>query len=185
MLPFIDRVAYRLPNQEDGLGLHMDRNPHTPYQGTYFRPIQSFIALTDHYGGASGGLQVVPHFHQDCATFFQKYVHDHPPEGGAFFRMHSKSYAAVQQRLVAVTVPAGSVVFWDNRLPHATTATLISADSREAVFFSYLPDIPLNRTYYATQIDAMKANKAPPAFGCNPLFTDPVSPDLLTHFCSL
>lgn len=168
-LPFIDHVAYRLPahiHNTDGLSLHIDRNPHTPYAGAYFRPIQSALALTDHYGGASGGLMVVPKFHHEYQTFFQEYIEQQPAEAGAFFRMHSKSYAAIQKRLLPVTVPAGSVVFWDNRLPHATTPTLISADSREAMFFSYLPDVPVNRSYYKAQLQCMAENKQPPCTSC-------------------
>lgn len=72
VLPFIDHVAYRLPDHimaEGGLSLHIDRNPHRPFSGQYFRPIQSWIALTDHYGGESGGLLVVPGFHLEYDNF--------------------------------------------------------------------------------------------------------------------
>lgn len=186
VLPFLDRVAYRLPQHiqdEPGLGMHVDRNPHTPYAGSYFRPIQASIALTDHYGGASGGLCVVPKFHHQFDTFFQAYVAQQPAEPGNFFRMHSKSYAAVQKRLIPVTVPAGSVVFWDNRLPHATTSTLVSSDSREAVFFSYVPDVAVNRRYYAAQLLCMATNTVPPCFGVgSTAHTDPIPADLLQTY---
>lgn len=58
-------TAYRLPDHiqaEGGLGLHIDRNPFDPYLQAptvtkkllKYRPIQSWIGLTDHYGSKSG-----------------------------------------------------------------------------------------------------------------------------------
>jgi hypothetical protein len=167
VLPFIDHVCYRLPDHiraEGGLGLHIDRNPHTPYNMSYFRPIQSSVALTDHYGSESGGILLVPGFHKEYDTFFKEYIKKQEPRDGSFFRMENRSYRAVKDRLVPLTVPAGHVVFWDNRLPHATCEKLVSADTREVFFFSYLPDIKLNRDYYKRQMECMACGKAPPCF---------------------
>lgn len=170
-LPFIDHVAYRLPDHlmaEGGLSLHIDRNPHKPFAQQYFRPIQSSIALTDHYGGTCGGILLVPGFHREYDAFFASHIKTHPPEDGAFFRMHSRAYTAIQQRLQPVAVPAGSVLFWDNRLPHATMEHLSGDDTREAIFFSYLPDVPLNQRYHARQGEHQRQGRVPPAFGDGP-----------------
>lgn len=62
---FSKGTAYRLPDHiqaEGGLGLHLDRNPYDPYllcptvtkKLLKYRPIQSWIGLTDHYGSKSG-----------------------------------------------------------------------------------------------------------------------------------
>lgn len=64
-----------------------------------------------------------------------------------------------------VSVPAGSVIFWDNQLPHATCERLTTADSREVVFFSYVPDVPLNRHYFKQQLACMAMEMVPPCFG--------------------
>lgn len=70
---YIDRVCYRLPNiirNEKGLGLHLDRHPTMPFAHIKkWRPIQAFVTLTDHWGGATGGLQVVPGFHTNYDFF--------------------------------------------------------------------------------------------------------------------
>ena len=52
----------------------------------------------------------------------------------------------------------------DNRLPHATAASLAGADSREAVYAAALPATPLNCAYRAAQWSALEANRAPPAY---------------------
>lgn len=61
LIPFLDMVCYRLPDHvraEGGLGLHIDRNPLEPFKDIQrFRPIQSFIALVDHYGSEHGGIK--------------------------------------------------------------------------------------------------------------------------------
>jgi len=72
VLPYIDRICYRLPDiirKEGGLALHLDRRPQTEINDVKcfenikkYRPIQGFMALTDHFGNSSGGLQVVKGF---------------------------------------------------------------------------------------------------------------------------
>jgi hypothetical protein len=149
LIPYIDIVCYRLPDHiraEGGLSLHMDRNPYNPYGASLkkFRPIQSFVSLVDHYGGESGGLQLVSGFHKEYDTYFKNIIIDPTNTEGEFFRMHSKSYVSLQKRVQPLNVPKGSVVYWDNRLPHQTCAKLTSFDSREVVYFSYLPNVPIN-----------------------------------------
>ena len=75
VLPCIDRICYRLPDhirREGGLGLHIDRNPYHPYKTDRFRPIHSFISLTDHYDFQSGGLQLIDKFHNEYDEYFCK-----------------------------------------------------------------------------------------------------------------
>lgn len=148
LIHYIDRLCYRLPDHirsEGGLKLHIDRNPYYPYSGcTKFRPIQSFISLVDHYGHKSGGLQLVPKFHLEYDTYFKALdvsKHIGEPSGGEFYRMHDKTHDKVRSRLETISVPAGAVVLWDNRLPHATCELFESDDSREVLYFAYLPDV--------------------------------------------
>ena len=143
MEPFIDRMCYRLPDKiraEGGLAMHMDRNPGSPYTGKMYRPIQSFIALTDHYTSNDGGLQLVTKFHKEYDHYFRNYTGE-KVEGveGDFFRMHGKSYDSLRRRLETICVPAGSIVLWDNRIPHATCDQLLNNDTREVIYFSFLP----------------------------------------------
>ena len=176
VVPYIDRMCYRLPDHiraEGGLELHMDRNVRHPF-GTaerplkFFRPIQSLIALTSHYGGASGGTLLVPKFHLEYDSYFAGRETDSENDAsgkitGQFFRMGSKSYCALAKRLVPISVPAGAVLFWDNRLPHATCATLVSDDTREVVYFSYLPAVGPNVALYRESFYEIEQALAGPA----------------------
>lgn len=170
---YIDRVAWRLPDHicaEGGLSLHLDRNPFRQYpldpgDGTAkWRPIQAFITLTDHYGSDSGGLRVVKGFHHRIDDFFSKADKSTTEEKGEFFRMHGKGYAAVEKLLQPVEAPAGSLVCWDNRLPHATADHLVSLDTREVVYTGWLPKTKLNIKYMETQLKHIEQNIAPPAY---------------------
>eukprot|EP00455_Lapot_gusevi_P027720 TRINITY_DN2942_c0_g1_i2.p1 TRINITY_DN2942_c0_g1~~TRINITY_DN2942_c0_g1_i2.p1 ORF type:complete len:322 (-),score=49.62 TRINITY_DN2942_c0_g1_i2:313-1278(-) len=170
ILPFIDCCHYRMPDSirpEGGLGLHLDRNPHDPYlrkSGSLskFRPIQSWIGLTDHYGAKSGGLQVVKGFHREIDSYFAKV----PPEekGGEFYRMPSNVHGRLYGRVEPVDAPAGCLVLFDNRLPHCTAEKLGGRDTREIIFSAYLPNIELNRQYVARQAQQILRNLPPPAF---------------------
>ena len=184
-----DRVCYRLPDAvsaEGGLSLHLgtdiplyflhsinillvtDRNPLDPYLAQAgglkrWRPIQSFVCLTDHYSGDSGGLRVVRGFHKDILNYFtgNKEAIDAIGTSGEFFRMTSKSFSKLQKHLQLVVAPRGSLVLWDSRLPHATCDTLTGFDSREVVYNGFLPAVPLNCAYVEEQGRAIRDNVYP------------------------
>lgn len=166
---FVDRVCYRLPDtahKEGGLALHLDRNPHDPYLQQAggldrWRPIQSFICLTDHIDSDSGGLRVVPGFHLHIEDYFRGNREAEAATGtrGEFFRMHGKSHTKLNKQLQSVYAPAGSLVLWDSRLPHSTSDTLGGYDSREVVYSGFLPDIPLNRAYVTDQRGKLLSNR--------------------------
>lgn len=166
---FIDRVCYRLPDcirAEGGLELHCDRNTVDPYANLWkWRPIQGMLTLTDHYGSESGGLKVVPGFHLEWDDYFRgaKTEQEEQEEAkGEFARLTSKSHAKLQTRLQCVNAPRGSLIFWDNRLPHATCAKLAGSDSREVIYLSFLPKIALNEAYAAQQLLHLRMNIPPP-----------------------
>ncbi len=130
ILAYIDRICYRMPDKilkEGGLGLHIDRNIKDPYllkSGGLlkWRPIQGFIALTDHYGSESGGLKCVKGFHKIIDDYFANNteISDISNNKGEFFRMISKSHAKIERECQPIIAPRGSLVCWDNRLPHST-----------------------------------------------------------------
>jgi len=166
-LLFIDRVCWRLPDSvraEGGLGLHLDQNPFDPYSNTVvFRPIQGFISLTDQYSSTSGGIRVVKKFHKEIEDYFQKGI-DEKSTGGAFHRMNSKVHAKLVKRCEPMFAPKGSLVIWDYRLPHQTSDFLSGNDTREVVYCSFLPDVPLNKIYIAEQLRAVRNNIPPPIY---------------------
>lgn len=175
--------------EEGGLGLHMDRNPIDPYlfhsspitngassttvksKGKFdanqrsglskWRPIQAFVALTDHFGSDSGGLGVVPGFHRKVDSYFK----GRSSEGrGEFYRMNSVQHDVVRRECRPVIAPRGSLVLWDGRLPHMTAAKMTGSDTREVVYTGFLPDVPLNRAYCKKQLVAIRKNHPPPAY---------------------
>lgn len=177
---------------EGGLSMHLDRNPFDPYlyksDGIKkWKPIQAFISLTDQFGSTSGGLRVVKGFHRRIDEYFSKtephssgVAKQHSklgitksfketlsePEysGGEFYRMNSKTHAPLQKQLEPINAPKGSLVLWDNRLPHATTDLYENFDSREVVYIGWLPNIDLNQKYWIEQSNAIKKNIPPPAY---------------------
>jgi hypothetical protein len=171
MLAYIDRVCYRFPDSvlaEGGLGLHLDRNPLDPYLAaagglTRWRPIQGFVCLTDHFDAESGGLRVVRGFH----TRIERYFAQSPDtsmvgQAGEFFRMQDKSHAKLARQCSFVYAPRGSLVLWDNRLPHDTCQRLSGFDTREVVYTAFLPDVAVNQRYCETQFERLRDNTPPP-----------------------
>jgi len=167
ILSYIDRVCYRLPDiirSEGGLELHLDRNPTAPYSCLKaWRPIQSFVTLTDHYGSDYGGLKVVKGFHHEIDDYFSK-SNEPVISGGGFYRLHSKSHWSLVKRLESVIAPKGSLVCWDNRIPHATSHILAGSDTREVVYVGWLPNVELNKIYCENQLLNIRKNRPPPAY---------------------
>lgn len=167
--PYFDRVCYRLPDSirpEGGLELHLDRNPSDPYlfkNGGLdkWRPIQSFISLTDQYGSESGGLKAVKGFHKEIDKYFKDFVQI---GGGEFCRLNSKTHCQLEKRLEPINAPKGSLVFFDNRLPHSTCSKLSGNDTREVIYFSYIPNIEINIKYCRDQFANIQKNMAPPKY---------------------
>eukprot|EP00004_Rigifila_ramosa_P026983 TRINITY_DN8595_c0_g1_i1.p1 TRINITY_DN8595_c0_g1~~TRINITY_DN8595_c0_g1_i1.p1 ORF type:complete len:353 (-),score=49.68 TRINITY_DN8595_c0_g1_i1:38-1096(-) len=93
--------------------MHWDQNP---WRTPGFHGVQGMIALT-HNTSANGCFACVPGFH----TKFAEWSKAHPPDSeGAVLRdvVPVPSDDPLQDQLLAVEFPAGSVVIWDSRLPH-------------------------------------------------------------------
>ncbi len=177
VVPYIDRVCWRIPDvirHEGGLGLHLDRNPFDPYlldktkggAGLHrWRPIQMFLTLTDHYGSESGGLKVIKGFHKKIDEYFasndERSTH---PSAGEFYRMNSKKYTSLEKELQPINAKKGSLVCWDNRLPHATCEFLSGFDTREVIYMSYLPNVDINIKHHSELIKNISKNIFPPMY---------------------
>lgn len=182
ILPYIDRVCWRLPDiirAEGGLDLHLDRNPFDPYHNlTKWRPIQAFVTLTDSYGSEAGGLRVVKGFHQEIDTYFNKSNKNSSSDKGEFYRMNSLSHASLRKRLEPIMAAKGSLVCWDNRLPHATCDKLAGTDTREVVYVGWLPNVELNKKFIKEQSMMIKSNNPPESYLADKDWED----DQLTDF---
>jgi len=145
-IPLIDRVACRFPGEE-GLGLHVDKPSDNPDRTRlYWRPIQSLICLTDHWSTEDGGLQVVRGAHATLADYLKGA--DCPQEDGAI-KLTGKRHDKLRAGLETVMAPAGSMILWDARLPHATAPSLREGVTREVVYTGFLPNVAVNRRYSA------------------------------------
>lgn len=179
ILPYIDRICYRLPDNiqtEGGLKLHIDINPYdiNPFnlhkhklsnvKLKKIKPLQSFIALTDCWNSESGGLNVIKGFHKKFDTYFTDQFLDSDTNIGEFYRFNDKSHAKLLNQLEPVLCSAGSMVLWDSRLPHSTAEKLLGFDTREVIYQTYLPSNEINDKYYAQQYENYCLNIRPPSY---------------------
>jgi hypothetical protein len=171
-----DRVCYRLPDgvrAEGGLDVHIDRNAVDPFANlAKWRPIQAFVALTDQYGGESGGLRCTRGFHTRYGAYDVARGGADGGDRGEFNRLNPKRHSSVVDACSPVDCGAGSVVFWDNRLPHATAQKLTSRDTREVVYCGFLPLVPLNVQCIQDQLVALRQNVEPPLFASGVVAAD-------------
>lgn len=171
---------------------HFDLCPETYHDVTNknkWRPIQCFVSLTDNLLPNTGGFEAAPGFHREFYSWVQNgrrlsssddsiaVEHDmSPPKQqpciGEYTHVHDR---ALMKRVRHIPVKAGSVVFWDNRLPHgnsyrndnsydqtiSSTSPLESSGARAVVYCSFLPDIPINRHFVERQLLDWELGRAP------------------------
>jgi len=113
-----------------------------------WRPIQCFVSLTNNLQPNTGGFEAVPGFHREFRSWvesgrrqrssasstsatankmaeeqdLQVEVEAHPKQCvGEYTHLSPKHDWWIMERVKHVPVKAGSVVFWDNRIPHANS----------------------------------------------------------------
>lgn len=124
-----------------------------------FRPIQSFIALTDNHRPDAGGFECVRGFHRT----FAQWARDRRPSTtisgepmpapcvGDFTPIRPMEDKEVIERFEWVPYSAGSVIAFDFRTPHANAACNCMDMPREVVYGGFLPDVDINRLFAARQ----------------------------------
>ncbi len=123
-----------------------------------WRPIQSLIALTDNAEPETGGFECVRGFHREfdawAATRAPCAKTGKPaPCVGDFTPIRPQQDAAVIARFAPVLYPAGAVVAFDFRTPHANSSQHRGWTPRQVVYGSFLPGVELNRRYALRQRD--------------------------------
>jgi len=110
-----------------------------------FRPIQCFVSLSDTTHPDTGGIEIAPGYHKtfDTWTKDRGTETDSLPPGcqGMFTAVRNPE---ICRDLQHIPVPAGSCIFWDNKLVHATAREHNGADLRMAIYCSFLPQCSLN-----------------------------------------
>lgn len=157
---------------------HLDCCPDNLYEEqSKWRPIQCFVSLTDNLEPNTGGFEAARGFHRS----FAEWAKTRPPTVitrqteaattestafpapciGAYTHIRPKEDADVIAQIQHIPVPAGAAVFWDNRVPHANSYTHVGETPRSVVYCSFLPDVPINRTYVDQQLQNMRAGRQP------------------------
>ena len=106
-----------------------------------WRPIQCFVSLTENLQPNTGGFEAVPGFHREFSSwvengrqqvsssdndagedFTSNNGKTHPkPCVGEYTHLSPSHDRDIMQRIRHIKVNAGSVVFWDNRIPHGNS----------------------------------------------------------------
>lgn len=157
----------KLPLQRS-LTPHLDCCPTTMFSkdAKKWRPIQCMVSLTDNVLPNTGGFEAAPGFHKIFHTWaqtrptpintkqHQPHHHDQPTSLciGEYTHIRPTEDKDVMTRMQHIPVPAGSAVFWDNRIPHANSYRNDSRVARAVVYCSFLPNIPLNQHYAQQQL---------------------------------
>ena len=168
-----------------------------------WRPIQCFVSLTDNLHPNTGGFEAVPGFHREFSSWVangrqkkekktatssaeeqqqQSNNISHPlPCVGEYTHLSPSFDKELMKRIQHIPVKAGSVVFWDNRIPHGNSYrndsspetvvddgennnVLGTSGSRAVVYCSFLPDVDINRKFVQRQlVDWME--RRPPRIG--------------------
>lgn len=188
-------------------------NYHDTTNKNKWRPIQCFVSLTDNPQPNTGGFEAVPGFHREFQSWVrngrrqlnnntlmreneeevvstsqqsQSSSSSHPqPCVGEYTHLSPSHDRDIMQRIEHIPVRAGTVVFWDNRIPHGnayrndntnggsgrsdngdslpstTSSPLGQSGSRAVVYCSFLPDVEVNKRFIQQQLADWEKCRAP------------------------
>ena len=187
-LAYIDRICFRLPEfiidsfggtkrhrVQRSLTPHLDCCPQDVCEAIHsgshsqlhnmkkWRPIQTFIALTDTISPNEGGFEACPGLHQRFETWTNHRLpslrgqasdtnSQQPPCVGAFTPIRPIEDRDIIMRFEHISCRAGDMVCWDYRIPHSNSRFNNKNEPREVIYVGFLPDIPINRAYVQQQL---------------------------------
>ncbi|OQR95102.1 phytanoyl- dioxygenase superfamily protein [Achlya hypogyna] len=185
---YINRVCYRIPDAisasshegssrknskkqlQRSLTPHVDCCPTNLYEtGKEFprwRPIQCITVLTDNLEPSTGGFEAVRGFHKEFASYFAK-ASDADLDArkpvclGDFSPLRMQEDRDVISRFRHVPAPAGSVIMFDWRIPHANSYRHVGSIPREVIYTGFLPRVPINQAYAQEQLRRYEARLLP------------------------
>ena len=141
-----------------------------------WRPIQGFVALTDCLEPNCGGFECCYGFHREFLQWAEKRRWSTkkgrngqdqvipPPCLGNFSPIRPIEDADVIRRFQHVPCKAGSLVLWDNRIPHANSKVHEGNSPREVLYVSLLPKVKQNMNYVEDQLVRFKEGSLPSDF---------------------
>lgn len=150
---------------------HLDCCPAHPFESDKavprWRPIQCITVLTDNLAPDTGGFEAVRGFHKEFDTYFAARPSSSSStitsDGGEapgrpqvclgdFSPLRVTEDRELIARFEHVGCTAGSVIFFDWRVPHANSYRHTGAAPREVVYSGFLQDVGLNRAYVREQL---------------------------------
>lgn len=183
---YLDRVGYRLPTAlaqklgtskkrpiQRSLTPHLDCCPESFHEDPHkWRPIQCFVSLTDNLQPNTGGFEAAKGFHREFDDWAKARPATQVTKGGVtetipapcignYTHIRPNEDKDIMDRVNHIPVKAGSVVFWDNRIPHANSYRHDGDSPRAVVYCSFLPNVPKNRLYAERQLDKWKRGQYP------------------------
>ncbi|EQC39641.1 hypothetical protein SDRG_03072 [Saprolegnia diclina VS20] len=185
---YVNRVCYRVPDAvsagavdgvskrkgkkqlQRSLTPHVDCCPTNMYAtGKEFprwRPIQCITALTDNLDASTGGFEAVRGFHKEFAGYFASAGHAsadaRPPVClGDFSPLRMQEDRDVISRYEHIPCRAGSVIFFDWRIPHANSYRHVGSIPREVIYTGFLPRVSINEAYAKEQLRRYEARLLP------------------------
>jgi hypothetical protein len=178
----IDRVCFRVPeNLSKELGTqkhplqrsltpHLDCCPHKRFDGKRWKPIQSFVALTDAMNPNEGGFEACPEFHKgfdDWAAHRELPAHLTSLDQlcvDQFTALRPKEESFVYERFRPIPYKAGDLILWDHRIPHANSMSNQTDRVREVVYLGFLPAVSLNESFARDQWERFQQGILPLGF---------------------
>lgn len=113
-----------------------------------WRPVQCFLLLSSNLLPSTGGIELAPGYHK---TFFDvdDWTSSRCGDGeqscfGPFTAVRNRS---VTKDIRHIPVSAGSLFFWDEKIPHATALAHLGSEGRVAIYLGFLPHGPCNSLY--------------------------------------
>ncbi|GAB9463664.1 hypothetical protein Gpo141_00001114 [Globisporangium polare] len=177
---YINRVCYRVADtiskmhgakksrpMQRSLTPHLDCCPTDPFNSgkdiPRWRPIQCITVLTDNLEKNTGGFEAVKGFHKEFESYFadqerraleQEELNGTRPQVclGDFSPLRMQEDRDVISRYEHVNCEAGSVIFFDWRIPHANSYKHTGSVPREVVYTGFLPDVSVNQVYIQEQL---------------------------------
>ncbi|TMW67954.1 hypothetical protein Poli38472_007626 [Pythium oligandrum] len=181
---YINRVCYRVPDKisqmhgakksrpmQRSLTPHVDCCPTSLFESgkeiPRWRPIQCITVLTSNNEPNTGGFECVPGFHKEFKDYFAEKdrsndTADRPPVClGDFSPLRMQEDRDVISRYQHINCEAGSVIFFDWRLPHANSYKHTGSIPREVIYTGFLPRVPMNEQYAEEQLRRYRGRLLP------------------------
>lgn len=161
-----------------------------------WRPIQAFVSLSDTLEPEHGGFECCPRLHQRFKEWAdtrawspskrkgkekddgakesggvkgEKDLEEKipPPCLGNFTPLRPVEDSDLLAEMVHVPCKSGSMVLWDNRIPHANSRQHSGSEPRKVVYISLLPPVKCNNEYIMEQRKRYDEGKLPADFWHN------------------